>query len=358
MISNFWENLPPKFSVLAPMADVTDKVFRQLVAKYSRMHKELGGPAVLWTEFVSCDGLVSSGRDQILRDLEFDNLEQPVVAQIFGSTPENFYQTAKILKSLGFAGIDINAGCPDRAVNRQGAGAGMIKDFGLMKACFDATTAGASTIPVSIKTRLGFSKIQIDDWIKPLIELGPVALTIHARTRNELSKVEPHWDAFTECVKIAKGTGIKMIANGGILSINDGEALCDKTGCDGFMVGKGIFGKPWFFDKELKLAPKKLKDYFDIMIEHALLYEEKLGELNAGDEFTFGNKKLKVSSTVKAKNFNIMKKHFKAYINGFDGAKDLRVKLMDANSATMVESILRSFTDDNPQLVTGHELFK
>src|SRR3989344_6534872 len=179
MIKGFWKQLKRPFFVLAPMANVTDAAFRQIIAKY-------GKPDVLWTEFVSTDALCSdAGRKNALADLWFDPSQRPIVAQIFGSKPDNFYKSAQLIQALGFDGIDLNMGCPDKGIEKSGAGARLIKEPKLAQEIIRATIKGAGPLPVSVKTRLGYSSDNLEEWLKYLLETGPAAITIHARTRKE-----------------------------------------------------------------------------------------------------------------------------------------------------------------------------
>lgn len=320
-IMGFWANLKKPFFVLAPMADVTDAAFRQMIAKYSRHGEEGGGPDVFWTEFVSADGLCSPGRDIIKRDLAFSDREHPIVAQIFGSNPEHMKKTAELIKELGFDGIDINMGCPDKSIEKQGAGASMMKTPELAKECILATMEGAAGLPVSVKTRVGYNKENLDEWITTILETKPAVITVHARTRKEMSLVPAQWDYVARAKKLAEGTGTLIIGNGDVHSLTDGKEKALATGADGVMVGRAIFGTPWFFDHN-RTTPPTIREKFEILIEHTKLYEKLLGDI---------------------KNFAIMKKHYKAYVHGFDGAKDLRVKMMDAKNAAEVEAIVREF---------------
>lgn len=323
---NFWERLPKPFFALAPMADVTDCVFRELVSKYSRHGKEGGGPDVFWTEFVSADGLASAGRENLLIDLKFNpDIERPIVAQIFGAHLPQLEETARLIQELGFDGIDINMGCPDKSVEKQGAGACMIKNPETAISAIEALRRGAPNLPISIKTRVGYNKVEIDTWIKTLLELNVDALTIHARTRAEMSLVPARWEHVKEVVEMRDRMGLqtKIIGNGDVKNIEEGIALAKETGCDGIMIGRGIFGTPWLFDTQRKEIT--LEEKLNILVEHTNRYEEILGGV---------------------KSFNIMKKHYKAYVNGFDGAKELRTILMEAPDAKTVESIVRSFLQD------------
>ena len=317
----FWAKLPRPFFVSAPMADVTDCAFRQMIAKYSR-HGELGGgPDVFWTEFVSADGLCSAGREVLKRDLAFSKNEHPIVAQIFGSTPEHMKKTAELIKELGFDGIDINMGCPDKSIEKQGAGAAHIKNPKLAQECIRATMEGAGGLPVSVKTRIGYNKESLDEWIGAILETKPAVITVHARTRKELSLVPAQWDYVARAKKLAEGTGTLIIGNGDVKDLADAKSKVDATGADGVMLGRAMFGTPWLFDR-MRKEPPSLEEKFEILIEHTHLYEKLLGDI---------------------KNFAIMKKHYKAYVHGFDGAKELRVHMMDAKNADEVERIARDF---------------
>ena len=320
-VMGFWAKLQKPFFVLAPMADVTDTAFRQMIAKYSRHGERGGGPDVFWTEFVSADGLCSAGRDVLLRDFAYTEREHPIVAQIFSSNPENMRKTAELIASLGFDGIDINMGCPDKSIEKQGAGAAHIKDIKRAQEVIRATIAGAPHLPVSVKTRVGYNKENLDEWIGAILETKPAVITVHARTRKELSLVPANWDYVARAVKLAEGTGTLIIGNGDVESLADAQEKTRTTGAHGAMIGRAMFGKPWFFDRARDGEPT-LKEKFEIMIEHTHLFEKLLGDI---------------------KNFSIMKKHYKAYVNGFDGAKELRVELMEAKNADEVERIAREF---------------
>lgn len=314
---NFWEKLPKPFFVLAPMADVTDAAFRRIICKY-------GKPDVTWTEFVSADGLASEGREILKIDLMYTESERPIVAQLFTSHPEKMREASKLCAELGFDGIDINMGCPDKSIEKQGAGAAMIKNMKsageVIQAVKDGIKDAGRDIPVSVKTRVGYNKVQIDEWIPFLLEQGLDTLTIHARTRKEMSLVPARWEHVKEVVEIRDKMGVKtkIIGNGDVKDLAHGRKLAEETGCDGIMLGRAIFGNPWLFAEHMPTIEEKLK----VMVEHTKLFEELLG---------------------KYKNFAIMKKHYKAYVNGFDGAKELRVKLMEAENATEVKTIVDNF---------------
>ena len=312
---HFWQKLKKPFSVLAPMADVTDPPFRHIIAKY-------GKPDVMYTQFVSADGLCSEGRDVLIKDLAFTKKEHPIVAQFFGATPKNFYSCAKLADKLGFDGIDINMGCPDKNVLKQGAGAGLLKDYALAREIIIATKEGAGKLPVSVKTRIGDTKNEISTWAPNLLSVKPDVLIMHARTRKQLSKVPANWECVKETVCHAKGSGTLVVGNGDVMSLTRGETLAKETGADGIMYGRAIFGNPWFFNKKIDRDDLSLEERLLVMGEHARAFEEMF------------------SGT---KNFAIMKKHFKTYVDGFKGAKGLRQKLMETRSSSEVASVVDSF---------------
>ncbi|MEK7564042.1 MAG: tRNA-dihydrouridine synthase [Patescibacteria group bacterium] len=323
----FWEKLKRPIFCLAPMADVTDCVFRQIITKY-------GKPDITWTEFVSVDGLCSVGKENLFIDLKYSENERPVIAQIFGSKPENFEKVAKMLVEMGFDGIDINMGCPVKKILNQNACSALIRTPELAKEIILATKRGAGNIPVSVKTRIGFNKVEIESWIPAILETEPAALTVHLRTVKEMSKVPAHWELMKQIVDIRDNFSLNgeksktlIIGNGDVLDLEDGRNKIKETGCDGVMLGRAIFGNPFLFAKQKRVElveghPEYIQTKLRIMIEHTKLFEKELGT---------------------HKNFAIMKKHYKAYVNGFDGAKELRIKLMEAQNAEEVENLVKTF---------------
>lgn len=322
-MNNFWKKLNKPFFVLAPMADVTDCAFRQIIAKYSRHGENAGGPDVFWTEFVSADGLAHrDAREKLFIDLKFEKNEHPIVAQIFGSNVENIREASRLCAELGFDGVDINMGCPDKSIEKQGAGASSMKNPAHAREIIRAAKEGAPNLPISVKTRIGYNKNEIETWIPEILKEGVAVLTVHLRTRKEMSLVPAHWDLMPQILalrdKIAPETLI--IGNGDVLNTQDGKNKIAQSGCDGAMLGRAIFGNPWLFDENKKEI--SIKEKLEVMCEHTKLFEKMLGE---------------------HKNFAIMKKHYKAYCNDFRGAKELRVKLMEAENALEVESIVKDF---------------
>lgn len=311
---------------MAPMANVTDAAFRRMFVRF-------GAPDVFWTEFVSVEGLLSRGREQLLVDLWFSEAEHPIVAQVFGSKPEQFGEVAAMLRGLGFDGIDINMGCPDSGVERSGAGAALIKDSALAKEIVRATKRGAGGLPVSVKTRLGYRATgEMAAWLTALLEEDLAALTVHLRTRNEMSDVPAHWELARNIValrdRVAPGT--LVLGNGDVATLEDARVRAAESGLDGVMVGRGMFGNPWFFSGRVP----ELREKLTAMAEHAELFEELYrGKPEGGRQL---------------KNFDIMKKHFKAYCAGFDGAKELRVRLMETENAAGVRRLTGEFLNNLP----------
>jgi len=335
---NFWQDLPKPMFVLAPMADVTDAPFRRMIAKYSaheRLDGTIGGPDVMWTEFVSADGLVRAtpeGKEKLMADLIYSEEERPIVAQLFSSTPEHMEQAAALCLELGFDGVDINMGCPDKSIEKQGCGSAMIKNPERAKEIIRAAKRGARSdrkdgIPVSVKTRLGYNHDQLEEWLPAILSENPAALILHARTRKEMSKVPARWDRIKRAVEIRdelKSTTL-ILGNGDALSIRDAEEKVKATSADGVMLGRAIFGNPWLFHPDKDLSNVSVEERLAVLIEHTKLFEELLA----------------------FKNFAIMKKHYKAYVNSFSGAAELRAELMEKNSSLEIEATITDFLAKN-----------
>jgi len=304
------------------MADVTDAAFRRIIAR-------TGKPDVMWTEFVSADGLFLGGKEALMKDLIFTEEERPIVAQFFTSRPDMMEKAAALAQELGFDGIDINMGCPDRGVEKQGAGAGLIKNPKLAQEIIYAAKRGAGDLPVSVKTRIGYNKDELDTWIPAVLETKPAALTIHARTRKEMSKVPARWEMVRRAAALRDACAPEtlILGNGDVMSVSEAHAKAREYGADGVMLGRAIFGNPWLWsgrDPEAIPIPERL----EMLILHTKTYEELLGDV---------------------KSFAIMKKHYKAYVHGWPacagrgGAKELRMALMECENAAAVESVVRTY---------------
>ena len=281
--------------------------------------------------------------------LNFSKKEKPIIAQIFGAKPENIKKTCQIIAKLGFDGIDINMGCPDKSVIAQGAGSALIKTPKLAREIIQSAHEGikiaGKNIPVSVKTRVGFNKEEIDTWIPEILKEDISALTIHLRTKKEMSLVPANWDYLKKIKKLIEKSGkeILLIGNGDVRDLEDAKNKAEKYGCDGIMIGRGVFGNPWVFDsassnfsslrpsrntewdpREQKIERSFIKEKLEILIEHTQIFERELLQ-------------------PKHKNFAVMKKHFKSYVNDFPGAKELRMKLMETENSKKVEKIIKDF---------------
>lgn len=321
-MESFWTRLPKPFFILAPMADVTDAAYRSLIAAK-------GKPDVTWTEFVSADGLyytrekkgIPDDENPLMRDLIFTDAERPIVAQLFSSNPETMTYASKLCEELGFDGVDINMGCPDKSIEKQGCGAAMIKDPQKAKEILEA--ARVSGLPVSVKTRIGYNEEAIDAWLGFLLEQNLPALTVHLRTRKEMSQVPAHWELMPRIVALRDqiSPGTLILGNGDVADKADAAQKIAETGCDGVMIGRGIFGNPWVF------MGRTLDDTTPAERLAALL------------SFAHAFEKMRP-----AKSFHLVRKHVKAFATGFEGAAELRAKLMETASAAEMETVLAEHT--------------
>lgn len=312
-----WNSLKKPIFVLAPMEDVTDCAFREMFAKH-------GKPDVLFTEFVSTEGLMHpEGRKKLKIDLAYTEIQRPMVAQIWGADPEKFYRVAEYLVELGFDGIDINMGCPQSKEIQANSCAALIRTPKLAQEIIKATQKGAGSLPVSVKTRLGYSKTdELDTWLKTLLEMELDAITMHGRTKQEMSKVPAHWDKIAEAVQIRNSEKSKtlILGNGDVHSRQEGMDRVRETGVDGIMIGRGAFGNPWLF-REDGYQPS-IEERFRVMLEHAELFEKMFTGI---------------------KSFTIMRKHFKAYCSGFAGAAELRAQLMETKDLAETKKIVEEY---------------
>ena len=314
MTASFWDSLRKPFFALAPLDDVTDAAFRRLIAKY-------GKPDVMFTEFTSADGLVladAEGQKKLRKKLLYSESERPIVAQIFTSSPERMEKASRLVAELGFDGVDINMGCPDRAVEKSGCGAALIKNPALARELIRA--AQKSGLPVSIKTRIGYNKDELHMWLPELLAEEPAAIAIHARTRKEMSDVPAQWDAVARAVTIRDKLVSKtlIIGNGDVEDIADARAKAKETGCDGVMLGRAIFGNPFLFSNSRELENSR-EAKLKALAEHLALFDELLADTTS---------------------YATMKKHFKSYVSGWDGAKELRIRLMETDGVADAQNII------------------
>lgn len=297
------------------MEDVTDAAFRRLIARTGR-------PDVMFTEFTSADGLVlapEKGQIALRAKLMFDEGERPIVAQLFSSIPERMEKAAAIVADLGFDGIDINMGCPDKAVEKSGCGAALIKNPDVARELIRAAKRGGRGLPVSVKTRMGYNVDEMDRWLPQLLEEEPANLTIHLRTRKEMSLVAAHWDQMARAVAIRDRVSPHTLisGNGDVTDLHDARKKAEESGCDGVMLGRAIYGNPWLYAK--RDTPPTPEERIVALSEHIRIFDELLGHTS---------------------NYATMKKHFKAYISGWDNAKDLRTQLMETTTAEEAIALL------------------
>lgn len=315
-MKSFWQNLAKPFTVLAPMEGVTDVVFREIIA-------DLGKPDVFFTEFVSTGGIMSKGRAKVGRSFKFTPRQKPIVAQIWGTKPEDFYNTGKYCKELGFDGIDLNMGCPIDTVIKKGACSALINNHQLAAEIIQATKEG-SGLPVSVKTRIGFNEIKIDEWIGFLLEQNLSALTVHLRTVEEMSRVDAHWEEMPKIInlrnKIAPQTVI--IGNGDIKSYSEILEKNKKFKADGYMVGRGIFTNPWVFNKEVDLDKITAKDRLNLYLKHIDLFLE---------------------TWQKDKNPDSLKRFSKMWVNNFPDSSTLRERVNRAKNVFEMQEIIKKY---------------
>lgn len=311
---NFWQNLPDPFLVLAPMEGVTDLVFRQVVHK-------AGAPDVFFTEFTNVSSYASSaGHQNALARLRTVETDHPIVAQIWGKNPDHFAMLARDIKDLNFQGIDLNMGCPDRHVNRAGGGAAMIKTPELALDCIKKAQ-DSTDLPVSVKTRLGFSSVsEYTKWLSLLLNQNLPALTVHLRTRKEMSKVNAHFELISEIIQLRNqlSPNTKLIINGDIKDKTQALILHKEyPEVNGFMIGRGVFSNPFCFTDK---TPER-QELIDLLNYHLDLFDDAVK--------TYGERP-----------FEPLKRFFKIYINHFPGASDLREQLMHTKTTAEVRSII------------------
>ena len=372
---NFWNNLPNPIIALSPMDGVTDPCFRRIVATHGR-------PDLIVTEFTSVEGILH-GAESELGGLVFDPIERPIVAQIYGAKPESFFLIAQLVCELGFDGLDINMGCPAKAVSSRGCGAGLIADPPRAKAILRAARQGIEAwvagralpladlhpkigewlirrkaagqsppserrpIPISVKTRLGVNRIVIQEWVAHLLEENPAAISIHGRTLNQGYRGAADWKAIAEAASIARGSGTLILGNGDIRSLNEAAERVRESGVDGVLIGRAALGNPWIFRKKSALRrvaphlsgpealnagelppipdePASPTERLEAALEHARIFQE----------------------TRPLSRFAEMRKHLGWYCKGFPGASQLREKLVRVHNVDEVEALLAPFLSE------------
>ncbi len=314
------------FLVLAPMDDVTDSVFRQVVASTA-------APDLYFTEFVNVDGLQSPGREKLLPKLQFTSTEKPLIAQIWGKNPENYYKTTLELKEMGFAGVDINMGCPEKSVVKNGCCSALVNDRELAGEIIRSVQkAAGEDFPVSVKCRLGLGVIDLT-WHEYLLSFKLNMLTIHGRTTREMSKVPVHWDKINEIRQLRDklSPATKVVGNGDVMSRQEAEELADKYTLDGIMIGRGIFEDPFIFATKSPWANYTPQQKLELFKSHIELFAQ-----------TWQNNERKLHT---------LNKFCKVYVSGFDGAKELREQFMGAQTMTELRDVLAAVMAGTP---VGH----
>lgn len=298
-------NLPHMIMALAPMEDVTDTVFRQIVAS-------VGRPDLFFTEFANVDAILHGD----VQRLKFSEVERPIIAQIWGSDPEKFARVAEMINNLGFDGVDINTGCPQKKIIKAGGCSALIGQNTLMSEIISATKQAG--LPVSVKTRLG-KKVVEPKWFEFLLDQKLSMLTVHGRTVSEMSRGLANWDEIKKIVEMRGGSKTLIIGNGDVKSVQEAKVKSQKYGVDGVMIGRGIFENPAVFNaKGLML---NTQEKIRLFINHVELFEKTWGS---------------------SKNFAILKKFSKTYINGFEGAPVIRQKVAGARNYEDLIRILNS----------------
>lgn len=367
---NFWNTLSKPIVGLSPMDGVTDAPFRFITAKH-------GQPDIHFTEFTNVEGLARNAV-MMLDDFLYSEIERPVVAQVYGSEPESFYKIAIVVCELGFDGIDINMGCPAKKVAARGCGAGLIQNPSLAKEIIRTVKQGIAdwvggrsvedlglklkmvnrvremnqsrgtvekngdrhAIPVSVKTRIGFDSVVIEDWVKYLLEEEPVAISIHGRTLKQMYTGDADWNAIARAAEIIHQTPTLVLGNGDLKTVGDIVSRVKDSGVDGVLMGRGTMGNPWIFSHKEEI--KKLigeggewsgaepqvdtATRFEVLVEHARCFEEIKG----------------------AKRFSAMRKHFGWYCKGMPKAAELRNRMCQTKTSQEVEAIVQEYRQDFP----------
>lgn len=313
---NFWLDLPKPFFILAPMEDVTDVVFRHVVS-------EAGRPDVFFTEFTNTESFCHpEGVHSVRGRLTFTEDEQPIVAHIWGDKPDHFREMSIAMAEMGFKGIDLNMGCPVANVATKGKGSGLIQRPEIAAEIIQAAKAGG--LPVSVKTRLGYSEIdEWRAWLKHIFEQDIANLSIHLRTRKEMSKVDAHWELIGEIKKLRDEIAPETLLtiNGDIPDRKTGLELAEKYGIDGVMIGRGIFHNPYAFEKEPR--EHSSKELLDLLRLHLELFDKYSKE--------------------ESRLFKPLRRFFKIYVRGIRGASELRHQLMSTNTTDEARALLDKF---------------
>ena len=321
-MNNFWQDLPKPFFALAPMEAVTDVVFRHVVAK-------AGAPDVYFTEFTNTASYCSpKGLHSTRGRLDFTEDEQPIVAQIWGNNPEHFRQMAHGLKEQGFAGIDINMGCPDKTVVKGGSGSALIRTPELAADIIAATKEAG--LPVSVKARLGDKNIdEWQDWLGHLLKQDIANLTIHLRTRKEMSKVEAHFELIPAIKALRDDIAPQTLLtiNGDIQDRQHGLELVKEHDIDGIMIGRGVFKNPFAFADDGAESGTNQSNLLELLNYHLDLFDKN-------------------NTPEQPRRYDPLKRFFKIYLHSFPGAAEVRESMMKTKSTDEARELLKLIVDD------------
>lgn len=323
---NPWQKKNEPLWILAPMEEVTDTVFRRVIARAGR-------PDIFYTEFTSTDGMSHEvGRQRVIHRLKYTEDERPLIAQIWGKNPEHYEQVARDIVDMGFDGIDINMGCPVKKIIKQGSCSALIKTPEKASEIIEAVKRGVEgKIPVSVKTRIGFDTIVTEEWCSHLLKHDLAALIVHGRTTKELSKVPCHWDEIAKIPTLRDEISphTLIIGNGDITSRAQGLKLARETGVDGLMIGRGIFHNPWIFNSQYSQDERgilyksgsqvELREKLELLLYHLELWNETWEDQH---------------------HYQSLKRFYKIYIQGFSGAAAVRSQLMETRTAQEAISIV------------------
>ncbi|MEN8253076.1 MAG: tRNA-dihydrouridine synthase [Patescibacteria group bacterium] len=363
----FWRKLKKPIIGLSPMDGVTDQAFRHITKTY-------GNPDVIYTEFTSVEGLCH-GATQLLRPLIYDNSQRPIIAQIFGKTPKYFRQVAVLLCELGFDGIDINMGCPAKSVAQHGSGAALIRTPKLAQEIILASKAGVKdyqngkkskdctdlkklldnkklkfinkkpkSIPISIKTRIGFDRSEVETWIPALLETEPAVITLHGRTLKQQYSGKADWDEIARAAEITHQTEALIIGNGDVKNRAEAERKTKKYKVDGVLIGRAALGNPLVFSKQNNLSPQGRENLDETKRDQIREGRNQIGEVKLA-EIALEHARLfeKTYSQDKRYNFLPMRKHLAWYIKSIENAKEIRMELMQTNNSEEIKEIFKKY---------------
>lgn len=272
-----WTDRQRPIRILAPMEDVTDTVFRRIVAVTGR-------PDVFFTEFTGASGMFGPRSDRVRQRLWYTKWETPIVAQIWGNDPTDYLRAAQWIRSHGFAGIDINMGCPKAKIRKKGYCSALIENRSLAQELIRAAQEGAGDMPVSVKTRIGITAVATNEWIGFLLKQDLDALTVHGRTATEMSDAPCRWDEIARSVRLRDhiSPGTALIGNGDINSLRELQEAHSCYGVDGVMVGRGVLANLTLFAGE-EFFSKPLPERLRWMRRHIALHRQVFGSFRRYD---------------------------------------------------------------------------